>query len=135
MAGILRVGTPTVIYADSPLERYSTVFEDDGETGYFYACDQHWNDEGQIFDALHIYNVSSVVDRHLESTVTIIWSDDGLRSALLINDYPHAVFDFAAKRGYCRTNSPRFQQPGPSEWDRRTHEWDDDVMDCFVDSA
>ena len=29
----LRVGEPVVVDADSPVGRYATVFEDDGETG------------------------------------------------------------------------------------------------------
>jgi hypothetical protein len=42
-----------------------------------------------------------------ESEVEILWSADRLKSALLINHLAYAVFDFFARRGYCRTNFPR----------------------------
>jgi hypothetical protein len=122
-----RPGITVVFAAESPTEHFSTVFEDDGETGYFYAHDRR-TEEGQILDAVHIYNVSAVLDRQIESVAEIVWSDDGLKSALLINDYPHAVFDFAAKRGYCRNDFPNFRPVVHGEWDTRTHQWDDAVM-------
>ena len=90
-------GRPTFLASDSPSQPYSTVFEDDGETGYFYAWDQS-QAEGQILDAIHVYDVASVVDKHLESEVEIVWAGDGLKSVLLINGPSRAVFDFAAKR-------------------------------------
>lgn len=125
-----RPGAPVWVAADSPTEKFSAVFEDDGETAYFYAYDRRTT-EGQILDGLHIYNVDQVVDRHRESVAAIIWSDDGLKSALLINDYPHAALDFAAKRGYCRNDFPNFQTSAHGEWDTSTHQWDDAVMRFF----
>jgi len=35
----LTVGTPIIIPQDSPNGRYGAFFEDEGETGYFYAVD------------------------------------------------------------------------------------------------
>src|SRR5690348_10176709 len=58
-------GEPVVIAADSPVGRFSTVFEDDGETGYFYAYDSDTT-TNPILDAVHIYNVSAVVDRQID---------------------------------------------------------------------
>jgi hypothetical protein len=130
MRETLRVGTPTFIASDSPEESYSTVFEDDGATGYFYAYDRRTGD-GQILDALHIYNVSAVVDRQSGSVADIVWSDDGLKSALLINGYPHAVVDFVLKRGYCRNDFPNFRPAAQGNWETSTHEWDDAVMEQF----
>ena len=123
-------GLPVVVASDSPVEPYSTIFEDDGETAYFHAYDRRPLAE-QILDAVHIYNVSAVVDHSLESVVEIIWSDDGLKSALLINDYPHAVFDFTTKRGYCRTNFPNFQRTDEGGGMKDSHEWDEAVMEHF----
>jgi hypothetical protein len=124
-------GEPLVIATDSPIEPFSTVFEDDGETAYFYACDRRAATANQILDAVHVYNVAAVVDRRLDSVAEIIWSDDGLKSALLINDYPHVVFDFSAKRGYCRNDFPNFPQSADGDWDTSTHKWDDAVMGLF----
>jgi hypothetical protein len=35
---ILNVGRDTFFSCDSQQQPYAVVFEDDGETGYFYAC-------------------------------------------------------------------------------------------------
>ena len=81
---------------------YGVVFEDDCGTGYFYAVHQ---EEG-ILDALHIYNVEDVADRHIPSEISILWSEALGLAALDINGYIHAVFDFAAHAGYCRNAFP-----------------------------
>ena len=89
----------------SPTNSFAVVFEDDGETGYFYALDTA--KEGQsILDAVHIYNAGNVTDSDKVSEAMVIWSKTGEQAALLINGYPHAVFDFVAERGYCRTGFP-----------------------------
>lgn len=121
----LNVGQETVIESPSPFADYAVVFEDDGDTGYFYALDTA-RSEGWIQDAMHIYNVNAVADRHLPSEVRIGWTEDGLRAVLLINNYPHAIFDFAAKRGYCRSNFP----PPGGEWSQHhpDHAWEDAAL-------
>ena len=50
-----RVGRPVVVDADSPVGRYATVFEDDGETGVFYAVDTDVEDGNPVQDALLVY--------------------------------------------------------------------------------
>jgi hypothetical protein len=47
-------GTPTTIEAPSPSVPLAVVFEDDGDTGYFYALELEDRDN-PIVDALHIY--------------------------------------------------------------------------------
>jgi hypothetical protein len=126
MAEILNVGTPIIVAQDSPNVAYSAFFEDEGETGYFYAVDFSRSGD-TIVDAVHIYNVASVVDRDRPSQVKIVWSEDGMKCALLINDYPHAAFDFSAKRGYCRTNFPNFKNAGDS-WHQEDHSWSDESV-------
>lgn len=108
------------------MTRYETVFEDDGQTGYFYALDTEKPDN-PICDAVNIYIVKNVTDRAKPSTVQIIWSGDGLKSALVINDYPHAVFDFADHRGYSRTDFP----PPDPHWTKYGHEWHDSAIDLL----
>ncbi|HEU0124184.1 MAG TPA: DUF2251 domain-containing protein [Bryobacteraceae bacterium] len=127
----ITVGEGAMVISESAVEPLTSFFEDDGETGYFYALDSR--EDEQILDALHIYNVESVVDRHRESEIEIIWSADALKSMLLINGQPHAVFDFSARRGYCRTGFPNFPQSS-SDWQRYRHEWDDSVV-AFFDLA
>lgn len=118
--------------SDSPLAPYSAFFEDDGETGYFYAWEQGKDGGGQILDAVHVYNVASVVDRERDSRAEISWSTDGMKAVLSINGYAHAAFDFDAKRGYCRTNFPNFPHGIADGWRKESHEWDDAVMEDFV---
>jgi hypothetical protein len=82
----------------------AVVFEDNEETGYFYAVKKSNNLE--ILDALHIYNVADVVDKQKPSIIKILWTKDLMKALLLINNYYHAVFDFKNKAGYCRNGFP-----------------------------
>ena len=80
-------GDRTSFGSDSVTQPYSAFFEDDGETGYFYALDLTRPDN-MIVDAVQIYNVANVSDRERASSISILWSADGMKCALLINDYP-----------------------------------------------
>jgi hypothetical protein len=120
------VGEEVTIFGESPQGRFATVFEDNTETGYFYALDADKADN-QICDAVQIYIVKNIIDKNIPSKVEIVWSKDGLKSALFINEYPHAVFDFEQKRGYCRRNFP----PSDKEWTRFEHEWTDEALNLF----
>jgi hypothetical protein len=120
----IRIGDEVVLSSNSSTSKYGVVFEDDGTVGYLYAIEFH-GAETNVIDAMHIYNVSSVVDRDKPSTIQILWSDDGLKAALFINSDPHAVFDFVNHQGICRTNFP---SPGPN-WTRP--EWYDQVFETF----
>ena len=119
-----KVGEATTVMGSAPVGNLSAVFEDDGETGYFYGLDNS-SEKQPILDALHIYNTQAVSDRHLPSTAQIVWSSDGQRVALFINDYPHAVFDFERRRGYCRTGFP----PPASSFSAEGHEWSDSALE------
>ena len=69
-----------------------------------------------------------VTDRNRRSDVEVVWTDDGLKAALLINDYAHAVVDFGARRAYCRTNFP----PPTGPWRAETRApWDDALLADF----
>jgi hypothetical protein len=123
----IRVGQPSVVEAASPTPPFVVVFEDDGTTGYFYALDTSRGDN-PIVDALQIYNVAAVKDRHLPSKVQLVWSQDDKKAALLINKYPHAIFDFVACRGYCRTGFP---SPKKTGWTQQDHKWDAKAEELF----
>lgn len=122
----ITVGQKAVIEGSSPDKKHMVVFEDDGDTGYFYALDMS-RTENPIVDALQIYNVTTGNDLHIPSTVQILWSADNQKAMLLLNRYPHAVFDFAAKRGYCRKAFP----PPDKRWTAHGHEWDEKVVELF----
>lgn len=122
-------GTETVVMGSAPEGSLSAVFEDDGETGYFYALDSSVG-ENSIQDAVHIHDVANLTDRDKPSKVTIGWSKDHRKAVLLINGYPHAIFDFAEKQGFCRTGFPPPNSKG--EWSTEGHEWSDTAIDLFA---
>lgn len=124
----LHVGTPLVVEAPAEEGAYVVVFEDDEDTGYFYALDTR-ADGNPIQDALHIYNVNDVSDRSEPSVVQIGWSLDHRKAVLLINDYPHAIFDFDSKQGYCRNGFP---EPADNGWSQNGHDWDEKALNLFV---
>ena len=126
----IRVGKKVVVEGPSPTLPLVAVFEDDGETGYFYALDTSRADN-PIVDALHIYDVEAVTDRKLPSKIQIAWSPDHRKAVLLINDYPHAVFDFVTRRGYCRDGFPP-GSPAEAGWSPNGHDWDDAALEPFL---
>ncbi|MDR3637851.1 MAG: DUF2251 domain-containing protein [Isosphaeraceae bacterium] len=122
----ITVGEPATVAGPSPRSTFAIYFEDDGDTGYLYGLD--FSREGNpILDAMLIYNVDQVTDRDKPSSVQLIWSTDGLKAALLINEYPHAIFDFDARRGYCRSGFP----PADPKWTEFDHSWDDAAVELF----
>lgn len=124
----LIIGEKSVFEAKSPSQTFVVAFEDDGETGYFYACDSAL--ETFIADALHIYNVAEVADKSQIYEISMMWSSDGQKAGLFINRRPQALFDFGAHRGYCRSNFPA---PSP-EWAvfHADHSWDERAFDLLV---
>lgn len=109
-------GEETLFGSFSPTLPHGVIFEDDLTTGYLYAVAD--NTLKTILDALHIYNVANVVDKHKPSVLKFVWTGNGERVALLINDYCHAVFDFKNKAGYCRNAFP----PANGEWRSATND-------------
>lgn len=107
------------------------MFEDDGETGYFYALDLLRNGEQQIVDAVHIYDVSRLTDRHRPSILSVLWSGDGTKSCLVINGQPHVVLDFKARRGYSRNDYPNSLPGEGVNWTTTTHAGDAAALDGF----
>ncbi|SQI43320.1 Uncharacterized protein conserved in bacteria [Leminorella richardii] len=122
----LIVGSEIAVESNAPEGDLAAVFEDDGDTGYFYALD--YSVEGNpIQDAVHIYNAEDVTDGEKPSEVKIGWSEDSRKCVLLINGYPHGAFNFDTKRGYCRTGFP----DSIGEWSKEGHQWDDAVDRFF----
>jgi hypothetical protein len=119
-------GEEFLVGSQSEDGRAAVVFEDDGETGYFYACETV---NGPIFDALHIYDVASVKDRDRRSEYKIGWSPSGRQAMLMINGHAHAVFDFDERKGWCRAGSP--PPSNNNEWSADGHEWDESCLERF----
>jgi hypothetical protein len=120
-------GVERTIRSDSPSREYCVLFEDDGETGYFYGARRgRFTSKLTILDALHIYNVEAVRDRARPHRLSVRWSANGLHAALLINGFPHAAFDFEARAACCMNDFPP-----PSPWCRSSHQWDPELI-AFV---
>jgi hypothetical protein len=114
-------GTEAWFASDSPSSPVSVVFEDDGESGYFYAHDR---ERTSILDAIQIYTASRFADRNHESTAHIVWSPDGQKAGLFINERLHAVVDFSTRCAYGRSNFP----PPSGEWSAPNRlPWRDDL--------
>jgi hypothetical protein len=122
-------GKETFIDCNSSENNYGVVFEDDTDTGYFYAIQLDPETGGQqILDALHIYNIEDIPEEERAGVVKIIWSTDWLRCALIINSYCHAVFDFEHQGGYCRNEFP----PPNSFWTKGSRTLTDEmIVDLF----
>jgi len=122
----ITVGIPVAIEAMSLDDSRGVMFEDDGETGYFYARD--FSAPGQpIVDALQIYLVESVIDRDIPSEIHILWSFDYNQAVLIINQCPHAVFDFGLKCGYSRDHFPGSDPT--TGWKNKP--WEDSLREHF----
>lgn len=123
---IIFVGQPAALRSKSPAGNFAVVFEDDGEIGNFYALDLS-HEEDPLLDTLNVYFAEEIGDRDIPCEARIVWSSDGKKALFGINLYPHAIFDFEARRGYCRTNYP---EPNPA-WTQFNHAWDEAALDLF----
>jgi hypothetical protein len=113
----LLAGQDTFIESVSPENNYGVVFEDDGETAYFYALERDpTSQEPRILDALHIYQTEETgVEDKTPQKLMIIWSRDWMKAALVIDGRCHGLFDFKEHGGY---NINEFPPPaGP--WTKR----------------
>ena len=90
----IRIGEEVFVETNAAENNFCVMFEDDTETGYFYAGQKDAaTGQLQILDMVHIYDVASIDEKEKQATVCMIWSTDWLRCGLIINNYCHAVFD------------------------------------------
>jgi hypothetical protein len=121
-------GENTFVDCTSSENNYAVVFEDDRDTGYFYAVEMEPGTGKQnILDALHIYNIEEVPEEQRAGKIRIFWSTDWQRCALIINDYCHAIFDFANHGGYCRNEFP----PPNSFWTKGDRTLTNEMVAAF----
>ena len=116
-----RLGDKVVMQLDAPSGAFTVVFEDDGDTGYFYALAPDGAGSLELLDALHIYNAEADL-RGTDVRLEIEWSDDSRIAGLRVNASLWALYDFEQEMGWCRSNFPppagrwRAGEPRP-EWD------------------
>jgi len=118
-------GSVALLTSNSSSAPFSATFEDDGETAYFYACDRS-HTESRILDAVHIYDAPQPSGGCEHSVAQIVWSPDGLKAGLHVNDQLRALIDFSARRAYCRGNFPPpsgpWAAPSRSPWHEQLSE-------------
>jgi len=118
--------------SNSSVVPWTVVFEDEGAAGYFYACDRSRETQDEaILDAMLVYNVGALKDVESERLAAVQWSRDGLRAALYLDGTAQALFDFGAKRGYCRMNFPNFLAAQGETWRKDDHGWSQGAMERF----
>jgi hypothetical protein len=127
---VVATGTKTSMGSISPSKEFSVAFEDDGQEGYFYALNG-LDGDNRILDVVNIYTVDQASDPVIRWDVQIIWTTDGSKVMLLMDGYPHAVFDFRGERGYCRTNYPNVHRGEIDTWQCEDHSWNDSVLEWF----
>ncbi len=118
--------------SDSSTVPWTVVFEDEGVAGYFYACDRSQTSmEESILDAMLLYNVAAMTEPDTtpaERMATIQWSRDGLKAVFYLDGTPQALYDFGARRGFCRLNFPNFLADNGDLWQRSSHAWSEDAL-------
>ena len=78
---------------------------------------------------MQIFSIKELLDLNEVHLIEMIWSEDSLKAALLIDKHFHAVFDFEAFRGYCRTNIAAVA--GESHF-KNFHKWSDHAINWFL---
>ncbi|MCY2925242.1 MAG: DUF2251 domain-containing protein [Planctomycetota bacterium] len=101
---------------------FGVVFEDDGETGYFYATN---GSHTTIFDALHVYDRNTPDAIPVGEQLFVVWNPSRKRAGLYFRGQFQAVFDFARRRGGCRNGFP----PPGKQWSETGHNWDEELTD------
>ena len=119
-------GARFMLPSDSATSAFSSVFEDDGKTGYFYAYDRSRKAQ-RILDAVHVYTAAELAAGE-GSEALITWSPDGLKAGLIVDDRLCALVDFAAGKAYSRSNFPAV-----SAWDGSPREeWRDRLASLLI---
>lgn len=119
-----KIGEKTQLQALFEIADYGAVFEDDGDTGYFYLLD-----ENSIIDTLHVYNADEIADRDIPVNIVILANEPCTIFVLAINDVIFAIFDTEKKFG---KNISAFPESS-SDWviDKNRELTDDIVANYF----
>ena len=101
---------------------FGVVFEDDGETGYLYATNEHLD---EILDALHLYNAGDPGQVRPGDEIFIVWNPALQKAGIFYHHRFQAVIDFKGRRACCRTGFPSRVHKG---WCRSSHKWDETLV-------
>jgi hypothetical protein len=128
MEGRLRPGHHVTLESRSPDKPLMAVFEDDGETGYFYAVDLSREHGSKIVDAVQIYVAKEEYGEVEESLVQVMWSPDGCKAALVLDGEAQAAFDFSEQIGCSLSGFP----PANEGWKRLRGRSPAEISDFFA---
>jgi len=57
-----------------------------------------------------------------------------MQAVLYLDGTAQALYDFGARRGYCRMNFPNFLSDSADIWKRSDHSWSDRALQAFESS-
>ena len=100
-------------------------FEDDGATIYFYATDASYS---EIYDALWIFNKQDPDALKPGEKIFVVWNPERKLAGLFFRDKFHAIFNFRAKCGYCRSGFPA---DSGTDWSPEGHMWNESLVQLF----
>ncbi|MBK7878486.1 MAG: DUF2251 domain-containing protein [Planctomycetes bacterium] len=107
---LVHAGSESFLALESPDRNggWSLVFEDDGDSGYAYACrmDGHGPGSARIVESKLVYVVDRDVERDAALSIELVWDDDGRRAGVVIGNRLSAAFDFCASAAWSRTGFP-----------------------------
>jgi hypothetical protein len=119
----LTLGTPKAIGSQHPtIKNYEVFFEDDGETGYFYALDFAISKDLPIQDAALVYQRLEPREVQLD----IVWSKTLPRAILFCDRQSQAVFAFDLKKCWAHSGYPAGQW-GDKSWSADAWEGFEDI--------
>ena len=117
----IRPGTPRLIISRCASRPFEVFFEDDGDTGYIYACTV--GDTDPIQDAVLVYQAAPKTPVVLQMK----WCRKRPRVAVAVNHMVQAVVAFDEHRIWCRSGFP----PGGMKWTEHPHTWSEEALEGF----
>lgn len=121
------MGMQTHLHSPSPVSPYAGVFESDDDGAVFCAVSLSSDQDPEVDDVIEVFSKDEIGQISADSDIRIVWSKDGNKCGLIINDNFYAMFDFAKKEGHTRkpTSVPE------SGWTRVAFSWTDAIAEDF----
>ena len=122
-----RKGSGAFFSSESLRPPFGAVFEEEGGVAYLYACDLT-ESTSQILDAVLVYQVDTSAIAIRDSEARIMWTSDGLKAGLFLDERLEATIDFENRTASSRTNYP----PPSGPWSGRSRpSWSESFSELF----
>src|SRR5687768_4983642 len=95
----IKPGEGCFIQSESAEHAFVVVFEDDNETGYFYAAEKDATGSLSILDMLFVYDAQQVSAKEKKAKLSILWLTNCRRFALIFINTAILFFNFKTKEG------------------------------------